>query len=88
MNKNQCKLTEKEIIVLTEVLKGKTNNEISKEFFVTLHTVKAHMQNILQKTKTRHRSELISKFFTTAFEFDITSKNVNLLTQKCTNFLS
>ncbi|MCM1009686.1 MAG: helix-turn-helix transcriptional regulator [Fusobacterium sp.] len=82
MTKNKTKFTQREIIVLTEVLKGKTNNEISKEFFVTLHTVKAHIQNLLTKTKTRHRSELISKFFTEAFEFDINSNSVNSIAQK------
>ncbi len=82
MTKNKNKFTEREIIVLTEVLKGKTNNEISKEFFVTLHTVKAHIQNLLTKTKTRHRSELISKFFTQAFEFEINSNSVNTIAQK------
>lgn len=82
MTKNKNKFTEREIIVLTEVLKGKTNNEISREFFVTLHTVKAHMQNLLTKTKTRHRAELISKFFTEAFEFEINSNSVNTLAQK------
>lgn len=82
MTKNKNKFTEREIIVLTEVLKGKTNNEISKEFFVTLHAVKAHIQNLLTKTKTRHRSELISKFFTQAFEFEINSNSVNTIAQK------
>ncbi len=82
MTKNKTKFTEREIIVLTEVLKGKTNNEISREFFVTLHTVKAHIQNLLTKTKTRHRSELISKFFTQAFEFEINSNTVNAIAQK------
>lgn len=82
MTKNKTKFTQKEIIVLTEVLKGKTNNEISKEFFVTLHTVKAHIQNLLTKTKTKHRAELISKFFTQAFEFEINSDSVNTLAQK------
>lgn len=82
MSKNKSKFTEREIIVLTEVLKGKTNNEISKEFFVTLHTVKAHIQSLLNKTKTKHRAELISKFFTEAFEFEINCNSVNAIAQK------
>ena len=57
------KLTEKELNVLYEVLKGKTNAEISEKLFVTLHTVKSHMQNLFFKTNTKHRTELISKIF-------------------------
>ncbi len=63
MNYTSKKFTEKEIIVLAELLNGKTNNEISAKLFVTLHTVKAHIQSLLYKTKTKNRTQLISKIF-------------------------
>ncbi len=78
-----AELTQKELYVLTEVLKGKSNQEISKTFFVTLHTVKAHIQSILYKTRSKHRAELISKFFTYTFDFEININSVeNVLKNK------
>jgi len=42
-------LTEREYEVLRLVVKGKSNTEIAKELFVSVHTAKAHVCNILQK---------------------------------------
>ena len=68
---NFKKLTEREIIILAEVLRGKTNSEIAQKFFITLHTVKAHVKNILAKTDSRHRTELISKIFAKNLNIDL-----------------
>ncbi len=68
------KFTEKELKILVEVLKGKTNKEISENFFVSPQTIKAHVKNILNKTSTHHRTELISKIFSTLLEIDLNSE--------------
>lgn len=45
----KSKLSEREYEVLRLVVKGKSNTEIAKELFVSVHTAKAHVCNILQK---------------------------------------
>lgn len=45
----QSKLTEREFEVLRLVVQGKSNTEIGKDLFVSVHTAKAHVCNILQK---------------------------------------
>lgn len=42
-------LTDREFEVLTHMITGKSNPEIAKELFVTVHTVKAHVCSILYK---------------------------------------
>lgn len=76
VRKNWNKLTDRELVVLAEVLKGKTNQEISNKFFITLHTVKAHIKNILQKTNCTHRSELISKLFVNYCDITLSSEDI------------
>ena len=73
MNINLENLTERELSILTEVIKGKTNNEISETFFITEHTVKAHLKNILQKTNFKHRYQLIANILTNLLTIDINS---------------
>ena len=54
---------EQEIILL--MLQGKSNNDIQKELFISLHTVKNHIYNIYQKLKVKNRlqiSNLIAKY--------------------------
>lgn len=53
-------LTEREIDVVKLVIKGYTNKKISEELFVSIHTVKSHMQHIFTKFKVKTRYELIS----------------------------
>lgn len=43
------KLSEREFEVLGLVVKGKSNTEIAKELFISVHTAKAHVCSILQK---------------------------------------
>ena len=45
----KSKLSEREYEVLRLVVKGKSNTEIAKDLFVSVHTAKAHVCNILQK---------------------------------------
>ena len=73
MDINLNELTEKELIILTEVIKGKTNEEIGNTFFISKHTVKAHIKKILSKTKLKHRCQLISKVLTNFANLDLNS---------------
>ncbi|MFT4021224.1 MAG: LuxR C-terminal-related transcriptional regulator [Acinetobacter sp.] len=54
-------LTNKERKVLNLILKGKKNQDIANELFVSLATVKTHIQHIFQKTMVNTRQELILK---------------------------
>lgn len=51
-------LTEREEQVLLAVARGRTNAEISKEFDVSLSTVKSHVASILTKLRVRNRVEI------------------------------
>lgn len=51
-------LTEREEQVLLEVARGRTNEEIARELFVSLSTTKTHVANLLAKLGVRNRVEL------------------------------
>ncbi len=55
------RLTRKERQVLSMMLQGMSNKQISEINFVSINTVKTHVANILAKTKVHSRSELLSK---------------------------
>ncbi len=42
-------LTAREMDVLKLIVKGYTNNQIAKELFISVHTVKAHLECIYRK---------------------------------------
>lgn len=48
-------LTEREKLILGYVTAGKTNIEISKELFISVHTVKAHISSIMRKFGVQKR---------------------------------
>lgn len=50
-------LTKREYDVLMEVSKGRTNNEIAKNLFISEHTVKKHIGNIFSKLHLSNRTE-------------------------------
>ncbi|WP_088069858.1 response regulator transcription factor [Gottfriedia luciferensis] len=54
----QDKLTKREIDVLREITKGKSNKEIASALFITEKTVKTHVSNILAKTQLQDRTQL------------------------------
>lgn len=56
------KVTETEEEILKLIIKGYSNKEISIQKFITVNTVKKHVSNILFKTYSKNRSELIVKF--------------------------
>lgn len=51
------RLTERERDVLMGVARGLTNKQIGTELFMSVHTVKLHVQNILKKTGLPNRTE-------------------------------
>jgi len=48
-------LTERELEILSKVVEGATNKEISDSFSITEHTVKIHLRNILSKLHLQNR---------------------------------
>jgi predicted ATPase/DNA-binding CsgD family transcriptional regulator len=53
-------LTEREAETLRLLARGKTNQQISQELFVTLKTVEKHVANILRKLGVKNRTEAAS----------------------------
>lgn len=56
-------LTSREIDVLFLVAKGLQNKEIAKRLFVSVNTVKRHLDNIFGKFNVSTRTKLIAKFY-------------------------
>ncbi len=56
-------LTDRELAILVEVTKGRSNEEIAKELWVTQQTVKFHLTNVYRKLGVRNRSEALSEAF-------------------------
>jgi DNA-binding CsgD family transcriptional regulator len=54
-------LTKTENLVTRAILRGYTNEQIAKENYITVSTVKKHVSNILEKTNCGTRIELICK---------------------------
>lgn len=53
------KLSNREVEVVHEVIKGLSNKEVANGLFVTEKTVKFHMTNIMKKMKLKSRAEVI-----------------------------
>ncbi|MGW7516200.1 response regulator [Streptomyces sp. NPDC054796] len=51
-------LTERELDVVRLVARGRTNEELAAELYVTLSTVKTHMGNVQRKLAARNRVEV------------------------------
>ena len=51
-------LTERELDVLRELTRGRTNEEIAERLGVTVNTVRYHIQNMLNKTGFENRMDL------------------------------
>ncbi len=56
---SQYHISKRETEILSLLLKGKTNREIEKELFISIHTVKNHIYSIFQKLGVSSRYELI-----------------------------
>jgi DNA-binding NarL/FixJ family response regulator len=58
----QPDLTSKEAEILQLVLKGHTNITIASELFISVNTVKRHLQNLYRKFDVSNRTSLCYKF--------------------------
>ncbi|QPC45738.1 response regulator transcription factor [Mangrovibacillus cuniculi] len=52
-------LTQREMEILQLMTKGKSNQEIADECFITLKTVKTHVSNILSKLRVQDRTQAV-----------------------------
>ncbi len=58
---NTPKLTVKEIEVLHQIAKGRSNSEIARELEIGLATVKTHVQRIFVKLKSRNKTHSVAQ---------------------------
>ena len=54
---NTNKLSKREIEVLAEMVKGKTNKEIANTLFVSEKTIKTHVSHIFNKLSVTDRTQ-------------------------------
>jgi len=55
-------ISKREKQIITEICRGKTNQEIADELFISLQTVKDHTYNIFRKVNVRNRVQLTQVF--------------------------
>jgi DNA-binding CsgD family transcriptional regulator len=56
-------LSAQERRIAEAMAKGKTNKEIAQDFFISLSTVKTHVNNIYKKLEVRSREEIKSNYY-------------------------
>lgn len=61
----EYQLTKRELEVLSLVLKGYTNEEISREVFISIPTVKSHLSKLFKKFDVTNRTSLSRKVYLT-----------------------
>lgn len=59
--------TEKEIEVLREITAGLTNDEIAEKLYMSVNTVKKHIQSMIDKTGLKNRTQLAVEAMKTGF---------------------
>ena len=72
------RLTRREREVLILVAQGATNREIANNLFISTHTVKVHLHNILTKLHARNRQVATARAVTESLEkqFEQTAWNI------------
>lgn len=58
-NTNRVELSDRELDVLRELTLGYTNEEIAEKLCISPHTVRSHIQNLLNKTGFKNRLALV-----------------------------
>jgi DNA-binding NarL/FixJ family response regulator len=62
LNQNlESPLTEREFEILKDIYEGNTNKQLASKHFVSINTIKTHIQNIYDKLDVHSRSEAIAK---------------------------
>lgn len=61
-NNSLEKLTEQEQNIAKEILKNKTNKEIASDMFISVSTVKTHINNLYKKLNVNSREEIKQRF--------------------------
>lgn len=56
--------TKREVEVVENIVQGHTNQQISEVLFISEHTVKDHIRNIMLKMKVPNRTSILSKIYT------------------------
>ncbi len=57
-NHQHQQLTRREAEVMQLLLQGKTNKQIAESLFLSIHTIKNHLQRIYEKYQVHSRTEL------------------------------
>ena len=60
-NATNHEFTERELDILKELTTGDTNSEIAARLFISVATVKSHIQHLMEKTGFKTRTELVSE---------------------------
>jgi DNA-binding CsgD family transcriptional regulator len=58
---SQLELSKRELEILSLLAKGHSNQEIATKLFVSLSTVKTHIQNLFEKLEVKRRIQAIEK---------------------------
>jgi DNA-binding CsgD family transcriptional regulator len=58
---SQMELSKRELKILTLLAQGHSNQEIAATIFVSLSTVKSHLQNIFEKLAVKRRTQAVEK---------------------------
>jgi DNA-binding NarL/FixJ family response regulator len=54
-------LSERELEVLSLLVKGRTNKQMAEQLYVSINTIKTHVKNIYCKLGVENRTEATSK---------------------------
>jgi two-component system sensor histidine kinase ChiS len=57
---SECSISKREREIIELVVRGKTNEEIAEELFISIKTVKYHLYNVFQKIGVKSRLQLIN----------------------------
>lgn len=66
-NAKSFDFTEKETEILREITAGLTNDEIAEKLFMSVNTVKKHIQSMIDKTGLKNRTQLAVEAMKTGF---------------------
>src|SRR6188768_4347819 len=58
---SQLELTKRELEILSLLAQGHSNQEIAAKLFVSLSTVKTHIQNLFEKLDVKRRTQAVEK---------------------------